>query len=67
MGLLGGVRETMHVAKCQQPIGSLKVRVALITPEMAELMLSDRGPNRYVSFPVINKNMHPTCLRDGGV
>lgn len=54
-GPLGDIRETMHVAKPQQPIGSLKVRVALITPEMAELMLSDRGPNRHVSLPVINK------------
>ena len=63
-GPLGDIRETLHMAKFHPPIGSLRVRVALITPEMAELMLSDRGPNRHVSLPVIN--MRATCLRGGG-
>jgi len=54
-GPLGDIRETRHGEKLQQSTGGLKVRVALITPKMAELMLADRGPNRNVSLPVINK------------
>ncbi len=34
---------------------ALKVRVEMITPEMAEALLADRGPNRHVSASVINK------------
>jgi hypothetical protein len=33
----------------------LKVRAAMVTPEMAESMLTDRGPNRHVAASVINK------------
>lgn len=31
------------------------VRVAMITPDMADAMLADRGPNRHVAASVINK------------
>ncbi|CAN7445305.1 hypothetical protein [Mesorhizobium sp. LjRoot246] len=34
---------------------ALKVRAVMVTPEMAEVMLADRGPNRHVSASVINK------------
>ncbi|MBQ1500393.1 MAG: hypothetical protein IIZ38_18970 [Sphingomonas sp.] len=37
------------------PETTLRVRVVMVTPEMAEAMLADRGPNRHVSAPVINK------------
>jgi hypothetical protein len=35
--------------------GRLKVQALMVTPEMAEQLLADRGPNRNVSGSVINK------------
>lgn len=33
----------------------LTIRVVMITPDMAEVVLTDRGPNRHVAASVINK------------
>lgn len=33
----------------------LTIKVVMVTPDMAEVMLTDRGPNRHVAASVINK------------
>jgi hypothetical protein len=53
-GPLGQVVSDIATAKLHVP-DKLNVRAVMVTPEMAEALLADRGPNRHVSASVINK------------
>lgn len=53
----GPLGRTVRPAPATRPDArtKLQVRVLTITPEMAERLLEDRGPNRHVSAAVVNK------------
>lgn len=54
-GPLGETSHGTHAQVMGRSSTSLTVRTVMVTPEMAETMLADRGPNRHVTAPVINK------------
>ncbi len=54
-GPLGELISGREVEKQPEAVRSLSVRAVMITPEMAESMLADKGPNRQVSASFINK------------
>ncbi len=51
----GPLGETVERKRQASSPTDLRVRAMMVTPEMAEMILADRGPNRHVSVPVINK------------
>lgn len=57
-GPLGDIEISSHsavVMRSYQAIAPIIAEVEMITPEMAEILLSGKGPNRRVSASVINK------------